>query len=98
MSAAVSRCLTRIVVDDEHEVAIAQLQLVMQRIQHAMGNVPVSQREYIANALLNLAVARMLRETGALQTAGILARLGDVVADGRQPPPSQAIDLSRLDG
>ncbi len=98
MSAAVSRCLTRVVVDDEREVAIAQLQLVMQRIQLAVGNIPVSQREYIANALLNLAVARMLSETGARQTAGILARLGDVVADGRQPPPSYAIDLSRLDG
>jgi hypothetical protein len=93
MSAAVSRCLTRVLIDNEHEVAVAQLQLVTQRIQLAVGNIPVAQREYIANALLNLAVARMLSETGARQTAGIPARLGDVVADGRQPPSSYAIEI-----
>lgn len=75
-----SNCLTRIVVDDEHEVAIAQLQWVMQRIQQSLLHIPAAQREYIANALLSLAVAKMLKEGNANHTAGILARL----SDGRQ--------------
>ena len=94
-----SNCLTRVVVDDDLDIEIAQLQSVMQRIQDALRRVPVTQREYIANALLNLAVAQMLKEEGAMHTAGILARLGSVVSEGRKTPQSEhAIDLSRLDG
>ena len=51
------RCLTRVMTDDDRGVEIAQLQLVMQRIQNALRDVPLAQREYIANALLNLAVS-----------------------------------------
>ncbi len=92
-----SNCLTRMVVDDDQELEVAQLQSVMHRIQDALCHVPVTQREYIANALLNLAVARMLKEEGASHTAGILARLGSVVSEGREaPPPEQAIELTRL--
>jgi hypothetical protein len=50
-------CLTRIMTDDDRGVEIAQLQSVMQRIQGALRDVPLAQREYIANALLNLAVS-----------------------------------------
>jgi hypothetical protein len=58
MNAFVShRCLTRVMTDDDRGVEIAQLQLVMQRIQSALRDVPLAQREYIANALLNLAVS-----------------------------------------
>jgi hypothetical protein len=58
MNAFVShRCLTRVMTDDDRGVEIAQLQAVMQRIQHALRDVPLAQREYIANALLNLAVS-----------------------------------------
>jgi len=94
-----SNCLTRVMVDGDHDIEVAQLQSVMHRIQDALCHVPVTQREYIANALLNLAVARMLREDGAIHTAGILARLGSVVSEGRSaPPPEGAIDLTRLHG
>jgi len=92
------RCLTRIVIDDGSGVEVAQLQLVMQRIQCMLHAVPAAQREYIANALLNLAVARMVKQEGNLQTASILARLGDVVASGNQPPPQQAVDLTCMNG
>jgi hypothetical protein len=51
------RCLTRVMTDDDGSVEIAQLQLVLQRIQSALRDVPLAQREYIANALLNLAVS-----------------------------------------
>ena len=99
MPATISeRCLTRVMIDD-CSVEVAQLQLVMQRIQCTLHDIPVSQREYVANALLNLAVARMLRETGHSQTASILQRLGDVVGSGgEQPPPERAIDLTRMNG
>lgn len=92
------RCLTRVVVDDDTAVEVAQLQSVMQRIQCTLRDVPPAQREYIANALLNLAVSRMLKEEGESQTASILLRLGDVVASGSQPPPERAVDLTGLNG
>ena len=50
-------CLTRVMTDDDSGVEIAQLQSVMQRIQSALRDVPLAQREYIANALLTLAVS-----------------------------------------
>jgi len=50
-------CLTRVMTDDDRSVEIAQLQTVMQRIQSALRDVPLAQREYIANALLTLAVS-----------------------------------------
>ena len=56
-----ARCLTRVIVDDAG-VEVAQLQAVMQRIQASLRSIPAGQREYVANALLNLAVARLVRE------------------------------------
>lgn len=50
-------CLTRVMTDDDRGVEIAQLPSVMQRIQSALRDVPLAQREYIANALLTLAVS-----------------------------------------
>ena len=49
--------LTRVMTDDDHGVEVAQLQSVLQRIQSALRDVPLAQREYIANALLTLAVS-----------------------------------------
>lgn len=55
-------CLTRVVVDDEPAIEVAQLESARQRIQRALaemaGGMPAEQREYIAVALLNLAVSR----------------------------------------
>jgi hypothetical protein len=85
-------------IDDDCSLEVAQLQGVMQRIQDMLHHVPQAQREYIANALLNLAVSRMLKEEGTSQTASILMRLGDVVASGHQPPPERAMDLTSMNG
>lgn len=82
---------------DDPGIEVAQLQAVMHRIQSMLLDVPQAQREYIANALLNLAVSRMVSEEGSSQAASILLRLGDVVATGDQPPPQRAIDLTRMD-
>lgn len=93
-----SRCLTRVMIDDDCGVEVAQLQSVMERIQRMLHDVPLAQREYIANALLNLAVSGMLKEEGRSLTASILMRLGDVVANGKPPARDSAVDLTRMDG
>ena len=40
--------LTRVMTDDDRGVEIAQLQSVLERIQSALRDVPLAQREYIA--------------------------------------------------
>ena len=92
-----ARCLTRVMIDDDG-VEIAHLQSVMRRIQHSLRDIPFEQREYIANALLNLAVSTMVREEGGARTLSILQRIGDVV-DGSDPTPPaiRAVDLTRRD-
>ena len=67
-STSTSRCLTRVVLDDDCGIEVAQLQSVMHRIQSTLRDVLQAQREYIANALLNLAVSRMLKEEGNSHT------------------------------
>ena len=92
-----ARCLTRVVVDDSG-VEIAQLQQVMHRIQESLYEIPHDQRGYVANALLNLAVARMVKEEGQARTMSILLRLGDVVGSADPMPSSRrAVDLSGHD-
>ena len=91
-------CLTRVMIDDDCALEVAQLQSVMNRIQCMLHDVPQAQREYIANALLNLAVSRMLKEEGHSETASILMRLGDAVGSGDVPPPERPVDLSRMNG
>ena len=96
-SAHSARCLTRVMVDDDG-VEIAQLQSVMQRIQRSLFGIPTEQREFVANALLNLAVSRMVKEEGSARTMSILMRLGDVVSSADPvPPPQRAVDLVRRD-
>jgi hypothetical protein len=90
-----NRCLTRVIVDDDG-VEVAHLQTVMQRIQYALQDIPAAQREYVANALLNIAVTRMVREEGKERTLSILLRLGDVVASNDpSPPAARAVDLTK---
>ncbi len=88
--------ITRVVVDGHPVAELAELQLVMQRIQSALRDlVPAAQQTYVGNALLNLAVSRMLRETGAQRTATILIRLIDTFLENAEPPsPEAAINLT----
>lgn len=89
-------CMTRVVVDGDLDLEVAELQSVMQRIRDSLHHIPESQRMYVGNALLNLAICRMLRETGKQRTATVLIRLVDAVLDHEQPPPPEApIDLLR---
>ncbi|HEV7714413.1 MAG TPA: hypothetical protein VGO53_02390, partial [Steroidobacteraceae bacterium] len=51
----------------------------------------------LPNALLILAVQRMIERDGASRTASILCRLADTVQTGPAPPPERAVDLSSFD-
>ena len=63
-------CLTRVMTDDDRGVEVAQLQWVMQRIQRSLGHVPEAHREYLAHALLDLAVSTLSNQTEARTRAG----------------------------
>ena len=80
---------------------IADLQQVMRlihdRLERVLAAVPVRQKPRIANALLNLAVERMLAEHGAASTATILHRLAELIAGGTRPEGSEAYPLTRHD-
>lgn len=90
-----SQCrITRVVDGETHDVQLAQLQVVMQRIQTALRDVPTAERIYLGNALLNLAVNRILCEEGSQRTASILMRLGDAVSVGAPPQAEHAISLT----
>lgn len=76
-----SACITRVVMDGDCDIELAELQSVTQRIQQSLQHIPASQRVYIANALLNLAISRMVSESGAQRTSTVLIRLIDVVLE-----------------
>lgn len=97
VSTLASRCLTRWVSDGEIAVEVAHLQKVMWRIQSALRDVPNSQRSYIANALLNVAVATMIKEEGRPRASALLMRLGDAVGTCATPEPEAPMDLSKTD-
>jgi hypothetical protein len=88
------RCLTRWVADDDG-IEVAHLQEVMMRIRSAFHEVLIAKRSYIANALLNLAVARMIEEEGRPRASTLLLRLGDVVGSSATPESVSPIDISR---
>lgn len=60
-----THCLTRIVVNESARLDVAQIQAVIGRIQTALKEVPRAERSYIADALLNLAVSRLVNDEGA---------------------------------
>lgn len=94
-----SQCITRVVDGSGHDLQLAQLQAVMQRIQSALLTVPIAERTYLGNALLNLAVNRILCDEGVPRTASILMRMSDAVQANPVPPDaSRAVDLSVLHG
>lgn len=90
-----SQCITRVVDGGGHDLHLGQLQAVMQRIQMALRDVPIAERIYLGNALLNLAVNRILCEEGSQRTASILMRLSEAVNTDQPPPQAEhAISLT----
>jgi hypothetical protein len=81
--------------------AIAELQTVMQLISVVLEEVaataPFGHRQLVPNALLNLAVERMLAALAPRSTAAILYRLADLIAAGARPAGSAAFSLTNHD-
>jgi hypothetical protein len=75
-----SSCLTRVCIDNDVSAEVAQVHDLMLHIQRSLTEVPHPQRVYVGNALLNLAVDRLLREESNARAAAILHRLSDVIA------------------
>jgi hypothetical protein len=80
-----SACLTRLVIDDDQELELSELQSVRQRIQSAVQYVvPRSHRAYVGDALLNLALDRLVSEQGPQHTATVLIHLADSALDNER--------------
>jgi hypothetical protein len=81
--------------------AIAELRAVMRlmdgRLDEVVAALPARRRPLVPNALLNLAVERILAEEGQEATAAILQRLAELVASGQRPEGSQGFALSGRD-
>ena len=80
---------------------IAELQAVMRmiedRLEEALAEIPPRHRPLVPNALLNLAVMRILAADSPARTATILQRLADWVSAGERPDGDEALPLTGLD-
>jgi heme oxygenase len=80
---------------------IADLQAVMQLIEDRLDDIiaqmPADQRMLVPNALLNLAIGQILVVEGASVSAGILQRLADLIQNGEQPRGAGAFRLTGHD-
>ncbi len=75
---------------------VARLRAVretMEDVSIAISGLAPWQEDCLGNALLNLAMERMIGEEGAARTAAILWRLADTVATGRVPSPGAPVAL-----
>jgi hypothetical protein len=81
--------------------ALAELRAVMRlidgRLDEVVASLPTRRRPLVPNALLNLAVDRILAEEGQEATASILMRLADHVASGQRPEGSWGFALTGHD-
>jgi len=50
------------------------------------------------NALLNIAVHRLVDEEGAKKTATMLYRLAEIIAEGEERSIENPVELTKLDG
>lgn len=50
------------------------------------------------NALLNIAVHRLVEEEGAKKTATMLYRLAEIIAEGKERSFENPVELTKLDG
>jgi hypothetical protein len=78
-----------------------ELQIIMRmiddRLDGIVDQIPARQRCLVPNALLNLAIERVLAVKGASMSAGILQRLADLILNGAQPSGHGAFRLSGHD-
>lgn len=78
---------------------IQELQLVMSDFEQALASCSEVAGEHAGNALLNLALARLLEQHGRESTATLLARIVEELWSNTLPDsPDRALDVFRLDG
>jgi len=77
---------------------VARLAAAMRRVDRLLESLEPDHEPLLANALLNLAVCRMLDSDGAQRTASVLTRLIEAVLTGPVPAAHCAVDLSSLQG
>jgi predicted Zn-dependent protease with MMP-like domain len=79
-----------------HPERLADLKQAMDLIAEAVEQLPESCRDLAGNALLNIAEA-VAEDVGCAEAGRIFSRLGDLLAQGQQPPMSGALSLSGFD-
>jgi hypothetical protein len=72
------------------------METLERRIEPIVSEAPLSAQTRFNNALLNLAVNRIVAVEGGKFTAGILWRLADAIANGAKPTPRAPVDLTVL--
>jgi len=77
---------------------VVRLAAAMRRVDRLLQSLEPVHEPVLANALLNLAVCRMLDADGAQRTASVLTRLVEAVLTGPVPEARRAVDLSSLQG
>jgi hypothetical protein len=65
-------------------------------VEDQLRELESSHQALLPNALLILAVQRMIERDGVAYTSGVLWRLAETVRAGPAPPPERAVDLSSL--
>ena len=84
---------------ERHKVADLQsvMRLIDDRLLDITVEIPERKRPLLANALLNLAVERILGDEGPDVTAAILQRLTDLIRSGAKPEDDDVFRLTRHD-
>ena len=73
------------------------MEVLSQLIPEALDQASADVRSRFDNALLNMAVNRIVNVEGPVFTATILWRWADALQSGQTPSAEQPIDLTRLD-
>lgn len=75
-----------------------ELQLVMSDFERAIAPYAEAANQHTGNALLNLALAKLLEQHGRESTAALLARIVEELWSNTLPDsPDRALDVFRLD-
>ena len=87
------------IVEKDQEAYHTELAMdaLSQLIPESLNHASVDFRSGFDNALLNMAVNRIVNVEGPVFTATILWRLADALQSGQTPSAEQPIDLTRLD-
>jgi hypothetical protein len=84
-----------------HRHEVADLQSVMRLIEDRLADIaaaiPERKRPLVSNALLNLAIERILATEGPATAGDILQRIADLIHAGEKPKGDDAFRLTGYD-